>query len=137
MNGRKTPKKTATTILPNAYPQVAVSEAIRLLRALRDPKIAHEAARIIADKADDLRHVVLTHVDRMEKAARDFDVVAVFDQAHEIRGLAGNAGLSATGRIANVLCTYLDATRRMDSPADRMLVALHLEFYRAGRPCRR
>ena len=127
MNRRKAPKKPAMTIPPSAYPQLAMTEAMRLLRALRDPKVAHEAACIIADKADDLRHVVLTHVDRIEKAALDFDVAAMFEQAHEIRGLAGNAGLSATGRIANVLCTYLDATRRMDVVPERTLVALHLE----------
>ncbi len=62
-----------------------------------------------------------------KKRPLDFDVAAMFEQAHEIRGLAGNAGLSATGRIANVLCTYLDATRRMDVAPDRTLVALHLE----------
>lgn len=128
MKRRKTSKKPATTIPLTAYPQIAVTEAMRLLRALRDPKIAHEAACIIANKADDLRHAVLAHLDRMEKAALDFDVATMFEQAHEIRGLAGNAGLSATGRIANVLCTYLDATRRMDRPPDRTLVALHLEL---------
>ncbi len=63
----------------------------------------------------------------MEAAARSADLVTIFEQAHEIRGLAGNAGLVATGRIANGLCKYLDAIERAEYASDRELVVLHLE----------
>ena len=121
------PKKPLKTIPPNAYPQFAAADAMRLLHALRDPEVVADAAHIIAEKAEDMRHAVLAHVDRLEKAARDFDMAATFEQAHEIRGLAGNAGLSATGRIANGLCKYLDATGRAALEPERALVVLHLE----------
>jgi chemotaxis protein histidine kinase CheA len=70
---------------------------------------------------------VLAHVDRIGAAARVSDLAATFEQAHEIRGLAGNAGLVATGRIANGLCKYLDAIDRARRQPDQGLVALHLE----------
>jgi len=101
--------------------------ASRLLHALRDPEVVAAAARVVADKAEDLRIAVLTHVDRIAEAARACDLVAIFEQAHEIRGLAGNAGLLATGRIANGLCKYLDAISRAGLRPDQELVALHLE----------
>jgi len=123
----KAPKKPSKTILPSAYPQMTSAAAMGLLQALRNPQVCADAARIIADKAEDLRHAVLGHVSRMEQAARDFDLPAVFEQAHEIRGLAGNAGLAATGRIANGLCKYLDATQRAGVKPERSLVVLHLE----------
>jgi chemotaxis protein histidine kinase CheA len=63
----------------------------------------------------------------LEAAAEQADIGAIFEQAHEIRGLAGNAGLAATGRIANGLCRYLDAVGRANLGAERSLVTLHLE----------
>ena len=117
----------ATKIMPGAYPVLPRETASSLLRALRDPEVVATAARVVADKAEDLRIAVLAHVDRIADAARACDPVATFEQAHEIRGLAGNAGLVATGRIANGLCKYLDAIRRAVRQPDQELVALHLE----------
>ena len=62
-----------------------------------------------------------------KQAARADDQARIFEQAHEIRGLAGNAGLIATGRIANNLCKYLDALDQAGRQPDQGLVALHLE----------
>ena len=117
----------ATKIMPGAYPVLPHKTASSLLRALRDPEVVATAARVVADKAEDLRIAVLAHVDRIADAARACDPVAIFEQAHEIRGLAGNARLVATGRIANGLCKYLDAIRRAGRQPDQELVALHLE----------
>ncbi|MBU6298345.1 MAG: Hpt domain-containing protein [Alphaproteobacteria bacterium] len=117
----------ATTIAPGAYPTFTAADAVRLSLALRDPATTAKAARIIASKADELRIAVLTHVDRLEAAARLSDLDTVFEQAHEIRGLAGNAGLIATGRIANVLCKYLDTIDRAGGKPERSVVVLHLE----------
>jgi chemotaxis protein histidine kinase CheA len=117
----------ATKIMPGAYPVFSRKTASSLLHALRDPEVVATAARVVADKAEDLRIAVLAHVDRIGEAARAADPVATFEQAHEIRGLAGNAGLVATGRIANGLCRYLDAIRRAGRQPDQELVALHLE----------
>ena len=117
----------ATKIMPGAYPVFPRKIASSLLHALRYPEVVATAARVVAEKAEDLRIAVLAHVDRIADAARAADPVATFEQAHEIRGLAGNAGLVATGRIANGLCRYLDASRRAGRQPDQELVALHLE----------
>jgi hypothetical protein len=131
MIGKKTasPHKHAhaTKIMPGAYPVFSRKTAAGLLNALRDPEVVAVAARVIADKAEDLRIAVLAHVDRIGEAACAADPAATYEQAHEIRGLAGNAGLLATGRIANGLCKYLDALGRAGRQPDRELVALHLE----------
>ena len=131
MTGKKTasPHKhaRATKIMPGAYPVFSRKSAAGLLHALRDPEIVAAAVRVVVDKAEELRVAVLAHIDRIADAGRACDPVATFEQAHEIRGLAGNAGLVATGRIANGLCKYLDAIRRAGRQPDQALVALHLE----------
>jgi chemotaxis protein histidine kinase CheA len=120
-------KARAAKIMPGAYPVLPRNTASRLLHALRDPEVVAAAAQVVADKAEELRVAVLAHVDRIGEAARASDLTATFEQAHEIRGLAGNAGLLATGRIANGLCKYLDAIDRARRRPDQGLVALHLE----------
>jgi chemotaxis protein histidine kinase CheA len=131
MTGKKPaspPKRAhATKIQPGAYPVFPRKAASQLLQALRDPEIAAVAARVIASKAEELRVAVLGHIDHLEEAARAADMVRIFEQAHEIRGLAGNAGLIATGRIANGLCKYLDAIDRAARQPEQELVALHLD----------
>ncbi len=117
----------AAKIPPGVYPVFSSKVASHLSQALRDPEVVAAAARVIAHKAEDMRIAVLGYVDRMEEAVRTADPAATFEQAHEIRGLAGNAGLVATGRIANGLCKYLDAIDRAGRAPDQALVVLHLE----------
>jgi hypothetical protein len=117
----------AAKIPPGVYPVFSSKVASHLSQALHDPEVVATAARVIAHKAEDMRIAVLGHVDRMEEAVRTSDLATTFEQAHEIRGLAGNAGLVATGRIANGLCKYLDAIERAGQTPDQALVVLHLE----------
>ena len=117
----------AAKIPPGVYPVFAAKDAARLLRALHDPQIIAEAALVIVSKAEELRVAVLSHVERMTAAARLSDHGEVYQQAHEIRGLAGCAGLAATGRIANILCRYLDALGRAGAEPEQSVVALHLD----------
>ena len=133
MTGRKGAKPTprrrgnAVEIPPGAYPVFGAADAAQLMSALRNPTIAANVARVIESKADEMRAAALAHIDRLNAAAQLADIGAIFEQAHEIRGLAGNAGLAATGRIANGLCRYLDAVGRAKLDAERSLVTLHLE----------
>ncbi len=53
-------------------------------------------------------------------------MAVVFDKIHEIRGFAENAGMLSTGRIAEVLCHYMDDMDRLGLPADATIVALHV-----------
>jgi len=117
----------AAKIPPGVYPVFAAKDAARLLRALNDPEIIAQAALVIVSKAEELRIAVLSHVERMAEAARLSNHGEVFAQAHEIRGLAGCAGLVATGRIANTLCKYLDALSRAGAAPEQSVVALHLD----------
>jgi len=120
-------RSRAVRIPPGGYPALPRKVALQLLEAVQDPEIIAAAARVIADRAEEMRGAVLGHVERLAEAARASDQARIFEQAHEIRGLAGNAGLTATGRIANNLCKYLDALDQAGRPSDQELVALHLE----------
>lgn len=108
------------TLLPKAGRKQAMS-------ALRSSEMLAKASRVIAMKTAELQAAVLDQVTQMETAARTQDWPEVFAAAHEIRGLAGTAGLSATGRIANGLCHYLDAVERAGTPPDATILALHLD----------
>jgi hypothetical protein len=50
----------------------------------------------------------------------------VFDKVHEIRGFAETAGLITTGRIADILCRYMDDMYRIEKPLDTTIVTLHV-----------
>lgn len=125
MNGKKS--ISVSIIPPGAYPVLKGAAAMGLLHALRDPKVGAAAGQIIASKAGEMRAVVMRHIERVEDAANRLGPEAVYAQAHEIRGLAGNAGLEATGRIANVLCRYLDGIMRAGRQPERGLMLLHLD----------
>ena len=47
------------------------------------------------------------------------DMRQLFDKAHEIRGFAETAGLITTGRIAEILCRYMDDMTRIGQAAGR------------------
>jgi len=117
----------SVSVQPGAYPVFTSTAAMALLRALRDPAVAAEATQVIADSADEFRAEVLNYIDRVDAAARAEDFESIYDHAHEIRGLAGNAGLAATARIANGLCRYLDALARAARRPEGHVIALHLE----------
>ncbi len=51
----------------------------------------------------------------------------IYEQAHEIRGLAETTGLKATGRIAQGLCNYLEALSFGDGKPENAVVALHVD----------
>jgi HPt (histidine-containing phosphotransfer) domain-containing protein len=114
-------------IPPGAYPGFSGAAAKRLLKATRDPEVHAEATRIISESMAEIRGAVLDHIDRVETAARAEDFSGIYQQAHEIRGLAGNAGLNATAHIANGLCRYLDAVGRAERKPEVAVINLHLD----------
>lgn len=95
------------------------------IASLRSSATLAKAGRVIAQRTAQLR-AVLDMVAQMDAGARDGDWPAAFAAAHEIRGLAGTAGLSATGRIANGFCHYLDALQRMGAEPDPAVAGLHI-----------
>lgn len=124
-----------TAVAPNAsliaadeYPAMLDAEAAAsFVRKLSHPETAQRAQRIIELRRDELCEAVLDYIRRLESAAAISDFTAIFDQAHEIRGLAGTAGMDAAGRIADGLCRYLHAAKEQNAAVDPAVIALHVD----------
>ena len=118
-------RKTARIIPARAYPQMLNHrDAARAMRTLRAPETAARAARAMEACRPVLHEAVLALVDGLEKAGGD--AARVHGAMHEIRGLAGTAGLPCTGRIAETLCRYLGNVTHAGQPPDQTIIALHV-----------
>ncbi len=104
----------------------SLAEAKSFVSALKSERVKSNAHNAIDVAGDSLRQAVISYVEQLENAAQRKDVKAVFDAAHEIRGLAGMAGMEASGRIANGLCRYLDVLSQNARLADFSVIAVHL-----------
>ena len=117
--------KKAQFIAPDAYPQMINKKyVVRAGLALRSAQTAARAQAAIQTQLPAMRAAISTYVEELE-AARG-DMTAVFAKAHEIRGFAETVGLLTTGRIAEILCRYMDDMERAKSPVDATLVSLHV-----------
>ena len=118
-------KSEAKFITPDAYPQMmsekAATQAMKVLRSAQTGKKAQAAMEAAVPP---MRAAILQYVDELENAAGD--MTRVFEKAHEIRGFAATAGIPTTGRIADILCRYMDDMARMQKPADTVIVDLHI-----------
>jgi hypothetical protein len=119
------PKKQAQMIAPDAYPQLMrAGDAVLAMQELRSAQVAIKAAAAMEAAVPPMRVAILQYVADLEEAAPDTG--RIFDLVHEIRGFAETAGLVTTGRIADILCRYMDDMQRLDKPLDAQLVALHV-----------
>lgn len=120
--------KRVALIPPHAYPQMLRrAEALKFVLMVGSEEALQRVAQAIANCSSELKHAVFDHVDRLLDAAQNGQMLNVFSEAHEIRGLAATVSLISTGRIANSLCTYLDATQRARIVPDAAVVTLHVE----------
>ena len=114
----------AQLIEPDAYPQMLNRpDAARALLALRSAETAAKAQVAVEAAIPPMRDAILRYVDEMEQAGHDLK--KLFAIAHEIRGFAETAGMITTGRIAEILCRYMDDMERVGKPLDTTIVALH------------
>ncbi|MEO8300476.1 MAG: hypothetical protein ABI608_01715 [Rhizomicrobium sp.] len=114
----------AQLIEPGAYPQMLNRpDAARALLALRSAETATKAQVAMEAAIPPMRAAILGYVEEMERCAHDTG--KLFAIAHEIRGFAETAGMITTGRIAEILCRYMDDMERMAKPLDTTIVALH------------
>ena len=114
----------AQIIAPEAYPQMlSKPDTVRALLALRAAETAAKAQVAMEAAIPPMRAAILRYVDEMEQAGRDLK--KLFAIAHEIRGFAETAGMITTGRIAEILCRYMDDMERVAKPLDTTIVALH------------
>lgn len=121
------PVAAAEIVPAGSYPAL-LSPARRrqAMNILRSHATLARANRAVAMRCAELRDAVLDLVDRLRQAALIADWRNVYDVTHEIRCLAATAGLPATGRIANGLCTYLDCVARFALSPDPEIAQLHL-----------
>lgn len=122
---KPSPKKQAEIIAPDAYPQMmSKPNAARAAQTLRSAQTAEKAQIAMDAQVPAMRAAILGYVEELEKAQGD--MALVFAKAHEIRGFAETAGLVTTGRIAEILCRYMDDMERIKKPLDLTLVALNV-----------
>jgi HPt (histidine-containing phosphotransfer) domain-containing protein len=100
------------------------AEAFLVELSLRDT--SKRANNAVETKKIQISHAVRGYVETLEKAFHANDLKAMIDQAHEIRGLAANAGLEAVGRLADGLYKYIDMAMRLEAPLDTDVISLHI-----------
>ena len=116
--------KGVQMIEPNAYPQMmSKPQAVRALLTLRSHETAAKAQVAMEAAIPPMRAAILQYVDDLEQAAGNLR--RQFEIAHEIRGFAENAHMITTGRIAEILCRYMDDMERLGKNWDAAIVALH------------
>lgn len=117
----------ATIIDVDQYPPLLDEEAAAAFLtelSLRDT--SKRANGALETKRAQISMAVRGYIEALEKAFRANDIKATIAQAHEIRGLAANAGLEAVGRIADGLYKYLDMVTRLEKPVDAAVISLHI-----------
>jgi hypothetical protein len=115
----------AQFIPPDAYPQMmSKQDAGNAMKVLRSDQTAAKAQVAFEAAVPSMRAAILQYVEALEKAGGDMP--RMFEIVHEIRGFAATAGLATTGRIADILCRYMDDMVRINKPMDTMLVNLHV-----------
>ena len=111
----------------NYRPLLSEGARKQAMAKLRSSDTLAKASRVIAMKTAEIRGAVLALVEQLEAAMRAQDWPTIFAATHEIRGLAETAGLTATGRIANGLCHYLDSIAQLGSEPDKAIDSLHVD----------
>jgi HPt (histidine-containing phosphotransfer) domain-containing protein len=122
---KKTPE--AEIIGTDQYPAMLdaeAAEAFLVELSLRDT--SKRANGALETKRAQISHAVRGYIEALEKAVKGNDVKTMIEQAHEIRGLAANAGLEAVGRLADGLYKYIDTAMRLEAPIDADVVVLHI-----------
>jgi hypothetical protein len=120
------PKNNAAQVIPpDAYPQMlGRQEAQRALKVLSSQRTAELAAKAMHACIAPMRAAIMTYVAELEAASTN--MTGVHDKVHEIRCFAETAGLVTTGRIADILCRYMDDMERITRPLDTHIVTLHV-----------
>jgi hypothetical protein len=119
------PRKQPQIIAPDAYPQmISKPNAARATKTLRSAQTAVKAQVAMEAEVPAMRAAILGYVEDLEQARGNMTVV--FEKAHEIRGFAETAGLVTTGKIADILCRYMDDMERIKKPLDATIVALNV-----------
>ena len=118
-------RKRPQIITPDFYPQMmSKPNAARSLKTLRAAEIVEKAQAAMEAQVPAMRAAILGYVEELENAQGD--TALIYEKAHEIRGFAETARLVTTGRIAEILCRYMDDMERIKKPMDAVIVALNV-----------
>ncbi|MES2473210.1 MAG: hypothetical protein V4601_10275 [Pseudomonadota bacterium] len=118
-------QKQAQMITPDAYPQMmSRQDGMRAMLSMRSAQTMDKAQAAMDAAVPAMKNAILQYVGELEQAGGDMR--KIFETVHEIRGFAATAGLVTTGRIAEILCRYMDDMERLGKAADGQLVALHV-----------
>ena len=121
----QSPPKKVEVIEPDAYPQmISKRDSVRALATLQSKHVALKAKTAMNSYTPMLRDAIMDYVEALEEAG--LDTAQVFAIAHEIRNFGENAGMATTGKVAEVLCRYMDEMDRLKKPKDATIVALHV-----------
>lgn len=119
------PAKKAEFIEPDAYPQMmSKPNGVRALQTLQSAHVALKAKTAMNAYTPLLRDAIMDYVDDLEEAGTD--MTRIFAMVHEIRNFGQNAGMITAGRIAEILCRYMEEMGRLNKPQDQTIVALHV-----------
>jgi HPt (histidine-containing phosphotransfer) domain-containing protein len=118
--------KAVEIIPPEAYPQAMPrAESKAFVQVLTSQTALARADRVVAEQRPLIGYAIATHVAALNSAFAAGNLNAAHAAAHEIRGLAANAGFAAAGSISDKLCKYLDAGK--ETPPDQLILRLHVE----------
>jgi hypothetical protein len=124
MPKKRQPSTAAQFIKAGDYPQMLSKPGTaRALSAMRSAETTAKAQIAMEAAVPPMRAAILDYVEEMEAAGNDLK--KLFAIAHEIRGFAETAGMITTGRIAEILCRYMDDMERIGKRLDTTIVALH------------
>jgi hypothetical protein len=120
--------KRGEIIPPEAYPQVLPpAESKAFVQALRSEALVARADRTMAEQRPVIGNAIAAHIAGLKSAFAVGNLTVAHAQAHEIRGLAGNAGFAAAGTISDKLCRYLEGTSGKGMSPDELILRLHVE----------
>ena len=112
-------------IAADAYPQLMTrADAARAMLTLRNPQTLARAQGAVEACTGPLRKAILQYVEELEAAGADRE--GIYQNTHHIRGFAETAGMATTGRIAEILCRYMDDMDRAGRPVDETILTLHV-----------
>jgi hypothetical protein len=112
-------------IAADAYPQMMNrQDAARAMLTLRSPQTMERAQAVMETCKGPMRKAILDYVQALEAAGGD--AARIYAQVHDIRGFAETVGMVTTGRIAEILCRYMDDMERVGRPVDDIILSLHI-----------
>ncbi len=117
--------KKVEVIEPDAYPQmISKRNVVRAVATLQSQHVALKAKTAMNAYAPMLRDAIMDYVEALEEAGGD--TARIFAIAHEIRNFGETAGMVTTGKVAEVLCRYMDEMERLKKPMDQTIISLHI-----------